>query len=230
MLLARWIDPPLTLTMLERVWEQGRARGRWTWVDHRPVALERVGPTLPRAVVSSEDARFWLHHGFDLDGICAAIRKNRRAGEPVAGGSTISQQVARNVFLWQERSWLRKGLEAWYTLWLELLVPKERILELYLGVAETGPLRFGVESGARYHFGASAAALDAAQAGRLAAILPSPLRWSPDGATARERAAWIQRNRVPFPGDPGFAALAAEATREPWPPRSCRALLREVRP
>lgn len=224
-LATRVIDPPLTLTMLDRAVEQHRDGGRWSWVDHRSRSLAALGDPVARAAVASEDARFWLHHGFDLDGICVAIGRNQRAGEPVAGGSTISQQVARNVFLWQGRSWLRKGLEAWYTGLLELLVPKRRILELYLNVAETGPMTFGFEAGAQLHFGSSAADLSPEQAARLAAILPAPRRWRPDSPFVGERAAHTLDNLVPFPGDPGFDAMKRDWDQRPALPASCRRLL-----
>ena len=114
--LVRFVTPPVTETMLERVWDQHQETGRWLWVDYRPLHLTELGDEVGRAAVASEDARFWHHHGFDLEGICRALHKNQRAGEPVAGGSTITQQVARNVFLWQgapgcERAW-RPGTRA----------------------------------------------------------------------------------------------------------------------
>ncbi len=224
--LVRFVNPPLTWTMVDRAWTHHAETGRWAWVDYRPTDARGQGGLLARAAVSSEDARFWLHRGFDLEGICTALRKNRAAGEPVAGGSTISQQVARNVFLWQERSWLRKGLEAWYTLLLEALVPKARILELYLNVAETGPMTFGVEAGARRHFDLPARSLDAEQAARLVAILPSPRRWRVDGATATTRAARILARPALFPGDPGFEALEMKWSRGPWIPEVCTQALR----
>ena len=129
--------------------------------------------------------------------------------------------MARNVFLWQGRSWLRKGLESWYTLLLELLVPKARILELYLNVAETGPMTFGFEAGAQRHFDSSAADLSPEQAARLAAILPAPRRWNPDSPAAGERAAHTLDNLVPFPGDPGFDAMKREWSQRPLIPSSC---------
>ncbi len=220
------VTPPLTWTMVDRALEHHARAGRWRWVDYRPIDAREQGASLARAAVASEDARFWLHHGFDLEGICTALGKNQAAGEPVAGGSTITQQVARNVFLWQERSWLRKGLEAWYTLWLELLLSKERILELYLNVAETGPMTFGVEAGARLHFGARARALSPEQAARLVSILPSPRRWSPDGETARARAARTLAHPAIFPGDPGWSELRQKWERGPWIPTACRRALR----
>jgi monofunctional biosynthetic peptidoglycan transglycosylase len=207
-LLLRWVDPPLTLTQLGRAVALSREAGAPRWPARDWAPLEALGADLPRAVVSSEDARFFLHSGFDLRGICAAWEKNR-AGGRLRGGSTISQQVARNVFLWQQRSWLRKGLEAWYTVWLELLLPKARILEVYLNVAEWGPTAFGAEAAARAWYGVPAARLGAERAGRLAALLPAPVRRRPDGSAAARRAAWIAANPAPFPGDPGFAEAAA---------------------
>ncbi len=218
-LAVRWIDPPFTLTMVERAWGQVRSGERPWWPDARPVDLDGLGETVPRAIVASEDARFFLHHGFDWTHVCAAWRSNASGGR-LRGGSTLTQQVAKNVFLWQQRSWLRKGLEAWYTLLLELLVPKQRILELYLSVAETGPMVFGVESGARHHFGVAASALSPSQAGRLAGILPDPRRRSPHGASAAERAAFVEANPAPFPGDRRFAEIARAFASEPgW--REC---------
>ncbi len=202
-LTARFVDPPLTWTMIETTWDYGRARGEWKLAERDWRDLDALGKPVPRAFVASEDARFWLHNGFDWAGICAAVEANKDGGRP-RGGSTITQQTARNVFLWQGQSWFRKGLEALYTLWMELLLPKERILELYLNVAETGVLTFGAEAGARHWFGRSAADLDADQAGRLAAVLPSPRKWKVSGDHASRRSAWIQANPAPWPGRPGY--------------------------
>ncbi|MCA9568019.1 MAG: transglycosylase domain-containing protein, partial [Myxococcales bacterium] len=126
---TRVVTPRPTLTMLERARDAALA-GESPRIDARPLALEDAGP-VPRAVVSSEDGLFFVHDGFDLDGICAAWKSNQGGGR-LRGGSTITQQVARNAFLFQRRSWVRKGLEAGYTVLLEGLVPKTRILELYL--------------------------------------------------------------------------------------------------
>ncbi len=211
---VRWVDPPFTLTMVERSWAQVRAGERPYWPDVRPVPLSSLPPHVPRAIVASEDARFFFHRGFDWTAVCAAMRSNA-AGGRLRGGSTLTQQVAKNVFLWQQRSWLRKGLEAWYTLLLELLVPKERILELYLGVAETGPMVFGIEAGARHHFGVPASSLTATQAGQLAGILPDPRRRSVRGEAATARAAFVAENPAPFPGDRVFDEVAENLAREP---------------
>jgi monofunctional glycosyltransferase len=195
---VRFIDPPLTLSMLEQVWDRWRLEGEVRGFAYAPISMDQMGKDLPVAAVSSEDARFWSHHGFDTAAIAAAWEANQDGGK-VRGGSTISQQAARNLFLWQGRSWLRKGLEAWYTLWLEALVPKERILELYLNIAETGPAQFGVEAGARHWYGVAARKLTPNQAGRLIGILPSPRKWTPSGKTASKRAAWIANNPAPGP-------------------------------
>lgn len=220
-LAVRFVDPPFTWTMVARAWENAATTGRWVWVDYQPRPLEALGTRVPRSVVASEDARFFLHGGFDWASICAAAQAYGKPGETVRGGSTLSQQVAKNVFLWQERSWLRKGLEVWYTVLLEALVPKDRILELYLGVAETGTLTFGVEAGAQRYFHRPAASLTATQAAQLAAVLPSPRRWSPTRPPASTRAAWILENPAPFPGDRGFDSLAATWARTAPGPLDC---------
>ena len=147
-------------------------RLRRDWVPY-----ERISPHLKRAVVAAEDARFLDHEGFDWDAIQQAMVRNEKRGKVVAGASTISQQLAKNLFLSGERSWLRKGEEAAITWMLERTLSKRRILELYLNVAEWGEGVFGAEAAARHHFGIRAAALDAEQAAWLAAILPSPRRY-----------------------------------------------------
>jgi monofunctional biosynthetic peptidoglycan transglycosylase len=149
------------------------ARLRYQWTPY-----ERISANLKRAVVAAEDARFLDHEGFDWEAIQKAMVKNEKQGRVVAGASTISQQLAKNLFLSGERSWLRKGQEAIITWMLETELSKRRILELYLNVAEWGePGIFGAEAAARYHFGVSAAQLDANQAAWLAVILPSPRRY-----------------------------------------------------
>ena len=158
----RWIDPPTTPYMMAEAARLGSVERAW-------VDLGEVAPVLARAVVAAEDANFCRHWGFDVGQIRAAIE----AGG-TRGASTISQQVVKNAFLWQGRSWLRKALEAALTPVMEALWPKRRILEVYLNVAETGPGTFGVQAGARRAFGADAADLSAAQAAALAVALPSP--------------------------------------------------------
>jgi monofunctional glycosyltransferase len=150
-----------------------RARLRYQWVPY-----ERISAHLKRAVVAAEDARFLDHEGFDWEMIQKAMSRNEKKGRVVAGASTISQQLAKNLFLSGERSWLRKGQEAIITWMLETTLSKRRILELYLNAAEWGePGVFGAEAAARHHFGVPASALNADQAAWLAVILPSPRRY-----------------------------------------------------
>lgn len=168
---------PATTAFMERRLEQMRARDPRARLQHRWVPYERIAAPLKRAVVAAEDARFLDHEGFDWEAIQKAIEKNERRGRVVAGASTISQQLAKNLFLSGERSWLRKGQEAVITAMLEQAMSKRRILELYLNFAEWGEGVFGAEAAARHHFGVSARSLDDEQAAYLAAILPSPRRY-----------------------------------------------------
>jgi len=147
-------------------------------VEHAWAPYNRISGHLKRAVVVAEDAKFLDHDGFDWEAIQDALAKNQRKGKVVAGASTISQQLAKNLFLSGDRSWLRKGQEAIITWMIEHTMSKRRILELYLNVAEWGEGVFGAEAAARHHFGISAAALSTEQAAWLAAILPSPRRYS----------------------------------------------------
>ena len=155
-----------------------KARLAQQWVPY-----ERISAQLKRAVVAAEDAKFVDHEGFDWEAISKAIEKNERKGKVVSGASTISQQLAKNLFLSGTRSWLRKGQEAVITWMLESVLSKRRILELYLNYAEWGEGVFGAEAAARYHFGVNAAALGPEQAAFLAAILPSPRRYAPGRIT-----------------------------------------------
>ena len=165
---------------LERVRNKNpRARLQQRWVPYARISLN-----LKRAVVAAEDAKFIDHAGFDWEAIEKAIEKNERRGRLVAGASTISQQLAKNLFLSGERTWLRKGEEAAITWMLESTMSKRRILELYLNIAEWGDGVFGAEAAARHHFGVSAAELGAQQAAWLAAILPSPRRYERGHTTA----------------------------------------------
>ena len=158
--------------------DKGKAALRQEWVPY-----ERISEHLKRAVVVAEDARFLDHEGFDWQAIQEAMAKNEKRGKVVAGASTISQQLAKNLFLSGERSWPRKAQEAAITWMMERTMSKRRILELYLNVAEWGEGVFGAEAAARYHFGVSAAALGPEQAAWLAAILPSPRRYGRGGIT-----------------------------------------------
>jgi monofunctional biosynthetic peptidoglycan transglycosylase len=160
----KWLPVPVTATMLMD--PNGFTRD-WQ-------SLDKIDRTLVAAVIAAEDARFCQHSGFDAEAIEQAMRENLEGRRRIRGGSTISQQTAKNVFLWQGGGWLRKGLEAWFTLWIEALWGKRRIMEVYLNVAETGIGTYGAEAGAQRYFGHSAARLSADEASRMAAALPSP--------------------------------------------------------
>ena len=174
-MIAWWgTHPPReTAFMAERL-DELRSRNPQATLRYRFVAYERIAPSLKRAMIAAEDARFVEHEGFDWDGIALALEKNERRGRIVAGGSTITQQLAKNLFLSASRSWLRKGEEAVITLMLEALLDKRRIFELYLNVIEWGSGVFGAEAAAQRYFGVPAARLSAEQAARLAAMAPNP--------------------------------------------------------
>lgn len=168
-LALRWIDPPGSMVML--AWALGNEQEvKQQWRD-----LDQISPQLQMSVIASEDQKFAEHVGFDLDSIQKALDENRRR---TRGASTISQQVAKNLFLWHGRSYLRKGLEAWFTFQMELLWPKRRILEMYLNIAEFGDGVYGAEAAAQSFFGSSAQQLNSWQSGLLAAVLPNPKRMS----------------------------------------------------
>jgi monofunctional biosynthetic peptidoglycan transglycosylase len=187
---------PATTAFMEQRLEQMRSRDPHARLQHRWVPYERIAEPLKRAVIAAEDARFLDHEGFDWEAIQKAIEKNERRGRVVAGASTISQQLAKNLFLSGERSWLRKGQEAIITAMLEVAMDKRRILELYLNFAEWGEGVFGAEAAARHHFGVPAGRVDAAQAAWLASILPSPRRYARGETTPYldERIATIRRH------------------------------------
>ncbi|WP_341703469.1 monofunctional biosynthetic peptidoglycan transglycosylase [Ferrovibrio sp.] len=170
LLLYRFVDPPATPLMVIRSLERGAL------VAYRPVGLEAVAASLPRAVVAAEDGRFCLHHGIDFAAVQDAIEDYGESGR-LRGASTITMQVARNLFLWPGGGFLRKAIEAPLALLLDALWPKRRILEVYLNIAEMGDGLFGAEAAAQAHFGHPAARLDRNEASRLAAILPSPRHW-----------------------------------------------------
>jgi monofunctional glycosyltransferase len=169
----RWNQVGETSFMRYRM-EELRAKSPKAQLRYQWVPYERISPNLKRAIVAAEDAKFVDHEGFDWEGIQRAIEKNERRGRIVAGGSTITQQLAKNLFLTPQRSWLRKGQEAVITLMLELLLDKRRILELYLNVIELGNGVFGAEAASRRYFGVAAAQLTTEQAARLAAMAPNP--------------------------------------------------------
>jgi monofunctional biosynthetic peptidoglycan transglycosylase len=172
---------------------QPKATLRYQWVPY-----ERISSHLKRAMVAAEDAKFVDHEGFDWEGIEHALEKNQKRGRVVAGGSTITQQLAKNLFLTPSRSYLRKAKEAAITLLLEALLPKQRILEIYLNVIEWGNGVFGAEAAARRYFNVSAAALSAEQAARLAAMAPNPRFYERNrDAPGLQRKTRIIRGRMP---------------------------------
>lgn len=177
LLLFRFVDPPLTPLMVIRSVERGAL------VSYRPVGLSSVAPALVRAVIASEDARFCFHHGIDLGAVQEALEDYGETGR-LRGASTITMQVARNLFLWPGGGFVRKAVEAPLAVALDVFWPKRRILEVYLNVAETGPGLFGAEAAARGHFGKAAARLSQAEAARIAAVLPNPNRWNAARPTA----------------------------------------------
>ena len=185
-LLFAVVDPPVTMVMLGRVVQRAGAGERPYWPEHSPISRSAMPSVLRRAVLASEDDRFYLHNGIDFVEINKALDRRKRGGK-LRGASTLTQQVAKNIFLWNGRSFVRKGIEAYLTVLLELLLTKERILDLYLNLAEWGPNQFGIEAGAQKHFGKSASRLTRDEAARLAAILPSPRKWSPRGSIANRR-------------------------------------------
>jgi monofunctional glycosyltransferase len=192
-LVLRWIPPPGSALMLERKLE--------SWVNGQPIDLQRTWrpwPLLPDnlkvAVIAAEDQKFAEHWGFDVDAIRAALAHNERGGS-LRGASTLSQQVAKNLFLWSGRSWPRKGLEVWFTGLIELFWSKQRILEVYLKTVEWGDGVFGAQAAARQHFAIDASYLSNQQAALLAAVLPNPREWSPKRPSnyVSQRASWIRR-------------------------------------
>lgn len=198
-LLFAVVNPPVTMVMLQRAGQRFLAGEKPAWPVHTPVSRSEMSPSLRRAVLASEDDRFYLHNGIDFVELDKALDRRKRGGK-LRGASTLSQQVAKNIFLWNGRSFVRKGIEAYITLWLELLLTKERILDLYINLAEWGPNHFGAEAGARYHFRKSAAALTREESARMAAILPSPRRWTPRGSVASRRmGAILQRMQYAAP-------------------------------
>lgn len=175
-LVYRWVPVYVTPLMLIRCGES-IIDGKTPAIHHRWVPLEEMSKYMPVAVIASEDANFLSHHGFDLDAIRSAA-KDMKEGKRRRGASTISQQTAKNVFLTPSSTWLRKGLEAYFTVLIELLWSKERIMEVYLNSIEMGPQIYGVEAVAIRHFGCQASELTRANCALIAATLPNPLKFS----------------------------------------------------
>ncbi len=165
--LYRFVPPPITFTMMGDV-----LGGRSVTKDWMP--LSQIDRNMARAAIAAEDAKFCTHHGFDRAAIEAAIKRNARGKGVIRGGSTISQQTAKNAFLWQGGGYIRKGLEAWFTVLIETIWGKRRIMEVYLNIAETGIATYGVNEGSKRYFGHDASRMSTAEAARMAAVLPLP--------------------------------------------------------
>ena len=172
----RWLPVPITPLMVIRC-VQNIHNGETAAIHHKWVPLKQISPYLPVAVMASEDQNFMHHHGFDFNAIQDAAIE-RLEGKRSRGGSTRSQQTAKNVFLWPQSSWLRKGFEVYFTVLIELMWPKERIMEVYLNSIEMGPNIYGAEAVAQRHFGCSARKLRRSDCALIAATLPNPLRFS----------------------------------------------------
>lgn len=209
--LLRWVNPPTSAFMIRASLTDPQLAVRYRWVD-----LEEISPDAAVAVIAAEDQWFPFHAGFDLGSIREAAERNLKRRR-VRGASTISQQVAKNLFLWPERSYVRKGLEAYFTVLIELLWPKERILEVYLNVAQFGRGVYGVDAAARRFFRKPASQLDAYESALLAAVLPNPQRLRVDRPSAYvgTRRDWILVQARGL-GGPGYLTyLGADARRRP---------------
>lgn len=189
----RFVPPLTSAFMLRAQWPFASADERCARIDYDWVPRTAIAPVVFRAVLAAEDQRFARHDGFDFEAIEDALED--RGKHRARGASTISQQVAKNLFLWPARSWIRKGAEAWLTVWIEVLWPKQRILEVYVNVAQFGRCTFGVAAASRRFFGVEPAHLGMAQASLLAAALPNPVERRVDAPSPklRARAAWIAR-------------------------------------
>lgn len=187
--LFKWVPVPFTPLMGIRYLENPNEE-----INHRWVPLEEISPNLQLAVVASEDQNFLNHNGFDYEAIKKAIEENKTRGRS-RGASTISQQTAKNLFLWPDSNWFRKGLEVYFTFLIEMIWSKERILEVYLNSIEMGKGVYGVEAASQFWFGKSAKNLSTSEAAAIAAILPNPQQYSANPASnyVQQRKNWIQR-------------------------------------
>ncbi|WP_299285877.1 monofunctional biosynthetic peptidoglycan transglycosylase [uncultured Mucilaginibacter sp.] len=193
-LLLRFINPPVTLLMIERGFERKAAGKNWK-IDKDWVSFDDMSINIKKAAVASEDQLFLEHHGFDLRAIERAIDKNQHSNKLI-GGSTISQQTAKNVFLWPGRSYIRKAFEAYFTMLIEALWSKERIMEVYLNVIEMGDGIYGIEAASETYFKRHASELNKQQSALIVGVWPNPLKWSPVKPTQyiRHRSYLIMKN------------------------------------
>lgn len=185
---GRFFNPPVTLTQLGGLFEYGK-------LDRDYISYDEMGSNVKKAVIASEDQLYFSHNGFDYKAIQKAIKKNDKKGKVVRGGSTISQQTAKNIFLWQGRSWIRKGLEAGYTFIIEIFWGKDVILERYLNSIEMGRGVFGVEAASEYYFKKSSKDLTKSEAAWIATILPNPKKYDPKNPSSylNKKHNWIMR-------------------------------------
>ncbi|MEH2920713.1 monofunctional biosynthetic peptidoglycan transglycosylase [Samsonia erythrinae] len=202
-LLFSFLPVPFSAVMADRqisAW----LKGEFSYVAHSDwVAMNEIAPEMVLAVIAAEDQKFPQHWGFDLDAIGKALEHNERNTQRIRGASTLSQQMVKNLFLWDGRSWVRKGLEAGITTGVELIWSKRRILTVYLNIAEFGPGIFGVEAAARHYFNKSASRLTASESALLAAVLPNPIRFrvnAPSGYVI-QRQQWILRQMRQIGGE-----------------------------
>ena len=202
-LLIRFVDPPITITQITSIIE-----GNGFKRTH--LSLDEMSKAAKLAVIASEDQLFPDHNGFDIKGIERALVFNKKKkGKKIRGASTISQQVAKNVFLWQGRSWFRKGLEVYFTFMIELVWSKQRILEVYLNEAEMGKGIFGIEAAAKKYFKKPASRLTRTEAAMIAASLPNPVRYSvkPASTYVSRKYPWVLRQMNNLDGDPDVMAI-----------------------
>ncbi|MEJ1239453.1 monofunctional biosynthetic peptidoglycan transglycosylase [Chryseolinea sp. T2] len=208
-IVLKWVDPPITITQLVS-WVSGDGLRR----DY--VSMEEISEQAPLAVMAAEDQLFPDHNGFDVKSIQKAMNANEKNKKKLRGASTISQQVAKNVFLWQGRSWLRKGLEAYFTFMIEAIWGKKRILEVYLNVAEMGKGVYGIEAASNYYFHKPSKKLTAAEAAKIAACLPNPKKYkvNPPSSYIIKRFPWVVRQMDNLRGDKEIQNLIDNSPRK----------------
>ena len=218
----RFINPPVTATMMGDILAGRGAHKQW-------MPISRIDRDVVRATIAAEDSKFCSHHGFDVEAIENAMKRNASGGR-IRGGSTISQQTAKNAFLWQGGGYARKGVEAWFTFLIEHLWGKRRIMEVYLNLAETGIGTYGVNAGSMRYFGHDASAMSATEAARIAAVLPLPKERgaiAPKGFTRRYGN--IIAARIPVVARDGLDACVYEGTTPP-PKKAPPPVLKKARP
>jgi monofunctional biosynthetic peptidoglycan transglycosylase len=218
----RFVNPPITVTMIGDILEGRGAHKQW-------MPISEIDRDMVRASIAAEDSKFCLHHGFDFEAIEDAMKRNASGGR-IRGGSTISQQTAKNVFLWQNGGYFRKGLEAWFTFLIEHVWGKRRIMEVYLNVAESGIGTYGVNAGSQRYFGHDASAMSALEAARIAAVLPLPKERgaiAPKGFTRRYGNTIAAR--IPIVARDGLDACVYKGTTPP-PKKAPPPVARKPRP